>query len=101
MFAERLKKIRNEKGVNQITLAQWLGVTQGTIGNWETGKREPGYATLEKLAGYFGVTPDYLLGHDSEVALLARKLAGVPDADREALISNFADSIDTYFASLS
>ena len=64
-FDTRLKKLRQEKGILQDTLAEDIGVTKGTVSVWERGIRKPDFDTLEKLAGYFDVTLPYLLG-DSE-----------------------------------
>ena len=64
-FDTRLKKLRQEKGILQDTLAEDIGVTKGTVSVWERGIRKPDFDTLEKLAGYFDVTIPYLLG-DSE-----------------------------------
>jgi transcriptional regulator with XRE-family HTH domain len=99
MFAKRLKQLRAERGVNQVELAQAMGVTQGTVGNWETAKREPDSDMLRKLAEYFAVPIDFLLGGDEELALITRRLAGVPDADRELLINNLNSTIDAYMKS--
>ena len=41
MFPERLKQLRKEKGLTQVTLAETLGVSKGTVAMWETGKRMP------------------------------------------------------------
>lgn len=64
MFAETLKTLRKSKGLTQIQLAQELKVANGTIGMWETGKREPDFDTLSVLSDYFGVSYDYLLSSD-------------------------------------
>lgn len=61
-FDTRLKKLRQEKGILQDTLAEEIGVTKGTVSVWERGVRKPDFATLEKLASYFNVTLPYLLG---------------------------------------
>ena len=61
-FDTRLKKLRQEKGILQDTLAEEIGVTKGTVSVWERGVRKPDFATLEKLASYFDVTLPYLLG---------------------------------------
>lgn len=62
MFEEILKELRNNRGLTQIEVAKGLGVTQPTYQQWETGKRSPTSETLLKLADYFGVTTDSLLG---------------------------------------
>lgn len=61
MFAERLKKLRTEKGLNQTELAKILNVAKQTISNWELGNRTPDDKMLIKIADLFNVSTDYLL----------------------------------------
>lgn len=58
----RLKEIRKSKGISQIKLAMDLNTSQNTISRYETGEREPGINELIKIADYFNVSVDYLLG---------------------------------------
>ncbi len=62
LFAERLKDLRTERGLKQSTLAAALATTQRKISYWETGKVEPDLLSLCKLAEYFSVSLDYLVG---------------------------------------
>lgn len=62
LFRFRLKDLREKKRISQYKFAEDLKIAQSTIGNWEAGKREPGYNTLIAIAKYFDVTVDYLLG---------------------------------------
>ena len=57
-----LRKIRKEKGISQLKLALDLNTNQNTISRYETGEREPGINELIKLADYFDVSIDYLVG---------------------------------------
>ena len=61
-FEQRLKELRQEKSLSQAQLAEALEVSQRSISSWETGFRQPDFATLEKIAKYFDVSADYLLG---------------------------------------
>ena len=61
-FKIKLKELRNELNLLQKQLATDLGVTQACIGKWETGDREPSLDDLIKVANYFSVSTDYLLG---------------------------------------
>lgn len=61
-FAMRLKKLREQKKLNQTELANLLEVSNGSISKWERGDRQPDYETLERIADIFNVTIDYLLG---------------------------------------
>lgn len=58
----RLKELRKRKGISQQRLATDLNTTQNTISRYETGEREPGIDDLTKIADYFNVSVDYLLG---------------------------------------
>ncbi|WP_308573609.1 helix-turn-helix transcriptional regulator [uncultured Eubacterium sp.] len=58
----RLKELRKEKGISQLKLALDLTTNQNTISRYETGERECDYAMLIKIADYFDVSIDYLLG---------------------------------------
>ncbi|MBD5086669.1 MAG: helix-turn-helix transcriptional regulator [Clostridiales bacterium] len=66
MFAENLKMLRKEKKITQTELANHFGYSHVAILKWENGEREPNFDTLKKLADYFGVSIDYLLGHEVE-----------------------------------
>ena len=62
----RLKKLRKEKGISQLKIAIDLNMNQNTISRYENMEREADYKTLVKLADYFGVSLDYLLGRTDE-----------------------------------
>ncbi len=64
MKCDRFKEQRLKSGVNQVELAKIFNVSKQTISNWESGKRKPDTDTIFKLANFFGVTTDYLLGND-------------------------------------
>lgn len=66
MFAERLKVLRVEKGLTQVELADMLGVSKGTVGMWETGKRMPGFETLDEMTRIFERRMDYILGYSND-----------------------------------
>jgi Predicted transcriptional regulators len=59
---EMISELRKDKGILQKELAQLLGVSIGTISNYETGVHNPEIETLIKLADYFNVSVDYMLG---------------------------------------
>lgn len=61
-FHERLKELRNEKSFTQKTVANALGISITCYAGYEQGYREPDLKTLVRLADYFDVTTDYLLG---------------------------------------
>ena len=58
----RLKELRISKGISQLKLAMDLSMNQNSISRYENGQREADYATLIRIADYFDVSVDYLLG---------------------------------------
>ena len=63
MLAERLKNLRKGQHLSQMALSKIIGVSQQTIGSWETGRTSPDNSMITTLAKHFNVTTDYLLGH--------------------------------------
>lgn len=57
-----LAALRTQKGLTQAALAQKLGVTQATVANYESGRREPSIAMLRKIAQALGVDIATLIG---------------------------------------
>lgn len=62
MFGKKLRELRELKGLSQEELGKVLNKTKNNISQYETGKREPDLETLNKIADFFNVTTDYLLG---------------------------------------
>ncbi len=63
-FGEKLKKVREEKGLTQQTLADYLFVTRQAVSRWEGGSRYPDLMTAKKLSQYLDVSLDELLSDD-------------------------------------
>jgi transcriptional regulator with XRE-family HTH domain len=61
-FSTNIKKLREENNLSQKDIAEYLGITRQAVAAYELAKREPDYEVLKKLADYFGVSVDYLLG---------------------------------------
>lgn len=61
-LGERLKSLRNEASIGQNKLAKDLQVSNASISYWETAKQEPTAEAIFKIAQYFNVSADYLLG---------------------------------------
>ena len=62
IFASRLKELRQEKHIGQNQLAKELCLSNASISYWENQKQEPSASALYKLAKYFNVSVDYLIG---------------------------------------
>lgn len=61
-----LRELREKRGLTLEQVAEGVGLRNQYISNYELGKRRPDYDTLCKLADYFGVSVDYLLGREWE-----------------------------------
>jgi len=65
-IGERLKKLRGDMEISQAKLGAILNIPQQTYDRWEQGKTQPDADTLIRLALYFDVTVDYLIGKTSD-----------------------------------
>lgn len=66
MLKNRLISLRKEKGLSQYEIADKLGFSRGKLANYEQGTRQPDYDTLTKIAEYYDVSVDYLLGRTDQ-----------------------------------
>lgn len=66
MLSKRLKEIRESHKITQTEMAKAINVAQGTIANWETGKRTPDLDMLNTIAKYFKVSLNELTGSSAE-----------------------------------
>lgn len=90
IFAKKLKDLRLEKNLNQSQIADLLGVTYFTVGKWENSKAEPSFDTLKKLAEFFDVSTDYLLGREDDLGVKGYTRSTEPLSGEEAdLLKDF------------
>ena len=68
-FGKILKDLRCEQDISQRVFGERLGVCNQTVSFWESGQREPDLDMLIKIAEYFEVSTDYLLGLEDEMAI--------------------------------
>ena len=66
MFGQNLKKLRTSKNLSQSKLSKILGISSSTIGMYEQGRRFPDQTILTKIADFFDVSTDYLLGRNPQ-----------------------------------
>lgn len=87
MFPQRLRLCRKQKGMSLKQLADVFGMSHSTLSKYESGTRRPDPDMLIKLAEYFAVSTDYLLGVSDTPygSLLAVNVGGdlPPQAQRE------------------
>lgn len=65
MIMNRIKSLRKAKKITQKQLGDVLGVAESTISMYESGNRQPDVDTMRKIADYFNVTIDYLIGGEN------------------------------------
>ncbi|MBE6599198.1 MAG: helix-turn-helix transcriptional regulator [Ruminococcaceae bacterium] len=58
----RIKELREDRDLRQIDVAEKTGIDQRTLSNYETGKTNPDSYAIIRLAAFYGVSCDYLLG---------------------------------------
>lgn len=62
----RLREIRKQKGLTMKQFGAVFGISESTVSHYETGRRKIDPVLLYKIADYYGVTVDYLLGRTDE-----------------------------------
>lgn len=77
-FADRLRLLRNQKGLSQADFAKQIKISKSSVNMYERGEREPSFKTLEIIADYFNVDMDYLLGK-SEIVNKVQWSISTPD----------------------
>ncbi len=73
-FPQRLRQLRKEKGITQEALGQYLHYNHTAVANYESGRNQPSFDDLLKLADYFDVSTDFLLGRSEKFYPPADKL---------------------------
>ncbi|WP_050636144.1 helix-turn-helix domain-containing protein [Candidatus Stoquefichus sp. SB1] len=86
VFGERLKQLRTSMNLSQQELSDELKIGRSTLANYEQGKREPNFETLEIIADYFNVDMNYLTGWKQDQYF--KNLENNPDALKEGYDEN-------------
>ena len=99
MIGKFLKALREERGLSQVELAKQLDISASAIGMYEVNSREPSDDIKTKIAEYFDVSVDYLLGvsgvrnpnsakhEDKEFAAFWEEYKDLEDADKNILLA--------------
>jgi len=64
-FRLRFRELREKQGLTQKEIGKRLGISDSAVNNYESGKRHPEYPMLVKIANFFGVSTDYLVGKEN------------------------------------
>lgn len=83
-----INDLRKKTGLSQKEFAGLFNVHQTAVSQWETGKTTPDKETLIKIADYFGVSIDYLLGNTEQ-----KEKASIPKDEREITLDDFTFAI--------
>ncbi|MCT4685935.1 helix-turn-helix domain-containing protein [Vallitalea sp.] len=104
-LGERLKKLREDRGLYLSDLSEIIGVGKSTISGYEHNKKTPKPHTIQKLAEFYGVTTDYLLGQEDNlddleiefpeaIQLIRKANKNLSDEGKEMLIKMMKAIID-------
>ena len=66
IFSERLTDLRKNRGLSQNAVAKKIGVSPRTYQDYEYGEREPQVTIFSRIADFYGVSLDYLVGRSEE-----------------------------------
>lgn len=91
MLTERLTVLRKNKNLTQQDVAAAIGVTRPAYTAYESGSRKPEYETLEKLADFYGVSIDFLLGRSSLPSIEESRDMVIMDGNPEKLTEEEAE----------
>ena len=87
----RIRDLREDRDLRQVDVANATGIDQKTLSNYETGRTNPDSWAIIKLAEFFGVTCDYLLG------ITDRNLSNMKDVlDELEDIKKRIDGVERY-----
>lgn len=88
MLNEQIKKLRTACGITQVELAKSLGVTKQSVSNWENDNIQPSIDMLIRLAEFFQVSTDYMLGLDTKETIDVTELTNEEIAHIRFIISD-------------
>ena len=80
MVSDRIRLLRERRGLTQSELAKQLGITRSSVNAWEQGISVPSTQYIVELAGIFKISTDYLLGVESTASI---NVSGLTDEDIE------------------
>ena len=82
-FSERLKEVRNARGLTQQQMADMLDITKGAYSGYETGRRQPDVDRIKKIANVLNTSGDYLLDTGFSGQKEKTSMSGMPLTKQE------------------
>lgn len=95
MLCDRIKELRQAKHLTQVELANALNLTKQCISNWENNNILPSIEMLCRLADYFSVSTDYLLGREESALLKVTGLTTTQISHIQDIINDIKDTHKT------
>lgn len=92
MLNERIRELRGSRGISQIQLAGKLGVTKQSVSNWENDNILPSIEMLVKIANFFEVSTDYLLGLDKKRTLDVENLTEIQISHIQLIVDDLRNA---------
>jgi transcriptional regulator with XRE-family HTH domain len=97
-YGNRIAHLRDEQRLTQEELAQKLGINRAALSHYENNRREPDYATIQRVADFFHVTVDFLMGRTQEATSVlteeVKEFVDELELSDEALLQKFSLMID-------
>ena len=92
MLNEQIRELRNIRGISQIQLANKLGVTKQSVSNWENDNILPSIEMLVKIANFFEVSTDYLVGLDKKRTLDVENLTEIQISHIQLIVDDLRNA---------
>lgn len=90
-LSENIKRLRLQHGLNQVEFGKEMGVTKQCVSNWENDNVLPSVEMIVRLADYFGVSTDSLLGRSSDESISVKGLTDKQRSCISLLIKEFSE----------
>ena len=91
LLSENIKALRVNRGLSQVEFAKKLHVTKQCVSNWENDNVLPSIEMLVKIANFFSVTTDYLLGREEKTVIVANGLKDNQLAHITQIVNDFIE----------
>lgn len=91
MLGQNIRKLRQERGLCQEELGRRVGASKQSVSNWENENIMPSIDLLVRLADYFSVSTDYLLGREQRRVLDSSGLSDVQISHVQQLIDDLRE----------
>ncbi len=89
---ENIKKLRMERGLNQVEFAKIIGVSKQCVSNWENDNVMPSIEMLIRLSDFFRVSTDYILGREEKNYMDVSGLSNEQISHISLIVSDLAES---------